>query len=96
MTQTVIFLVEVTLVLAAFGWLLTERVRSDRLALRRRVVVNLVGGQAVEAVLYARRGRLLVLRDAHLHEPGAQPVTVDGEMVLDRDRVEFIQVPGGP
>jgi len=63
-----------------------------RLALRRRVLVNLVGGKAISGVLWARRGPLLVLKDATLHEPGVQPVPVDGEVIVDRVRVDFVQV----
>ncbi|THV27933.1 hypothetical protein [Glycomyces paridis] len=63
-----------------------------RTLVRRRVVVNLASGRAFRAILWARRGRLLVLRDVVMHEPGAGPVAVDGETVIEVDRVEFIQV----
>ena len=59
---------------------------------RRRVVVNLAGGQAFEGILWARRGPLLVLRDVTMYRPGVAPSTVDGEVVVERPRVEFIQV----
>ena len=63
-----------------------------RTALRRSVVVNLDTDRAFRGVLWARRGRLLVLRSAVLLEPGADPAPVDGEVVIERGRVEFIQV----
>lgn len=61
---------------------------------RKRVVVNLRNGRAFEGVLYAQRGPLLVLKNATLHEPGAAPAGVDGEVVVERSAVDFIQVTG--
>jgi hypothetical protein len=82
-------LLAVVLVVAAVlaGWL----TRQNRLAVRRRVMVNLVDGKAVEGLLWARRGRVLVLKDATLHERGVDPTTVDGEVLVDRHRVDFVQ-----
>jgi small nuclear ribonucleoprotein (snRNP)-like protein len=65
-----------------------------RTLVRRSVIVNLKSGRAFEGVLYAKRGPLLVLRNATMHEPGAAPTTVDGGVVIERDQVEFIQVTG--
>lgn len=62
-----------------------------RTAVRKRVVVNLAD-KAISGILWAKRGPLLVLRDAKLHHPGAPEVPVDGEIVIERDRVEFMQV----
>lgn len=59
---------------------------------RRRVLVNLIDGRAFDAVLYAKRGPLLELRDAKLLEPGSEPVAVDGAVIIERPRVAFIQV----
>lgn len=67
----------------AFGW--------RRSALRRRVIVNLVGGGAIRGVLYAQRGPLLVLKNAELLEPNG-PRKVDGDVVVERVRVDFVQV----
>jgi hypothetical protein len=63
-----------------------------RTALRKRVVVNLPD-KAFRGVLWAKRGPLLVLRDAELLEAGREAVRVDGEVVIERSRVEFMQVP---
>jgi hypothetical protein len=57
-----------------------------------RVLVNLNDGRAFDAVLYAKRGPLLELRDARLLEPGAEPVVVDGAVLVERPHVAFIQV----
>ncbi|MFC5144284.1 hypothetical protein [Streptomyces aureoversilis] len=67
-----------------------------RTAVRRRVVVNLAD-KAFSGVLWAQRGPLLVLRDVELLEAGREPQRVDGEVVVERSRVEFTQVlaPGG-
>lgn len=62
-----------------------------RLAVRRRVVVNLAD-KAFSGVLWAQRGPLLVLRDVLLLEAGRAPQPVDGEVVIERSRVEFTQV----
>lgn len=69
-----------------FGWFPWRRT-----AVRRRVVVNLAD-RAFNAVLWAKRGPLLVLRDVELLEAGRAPQRVDGEVVVERGRVEFIQV----
>lgn len=56
-----------------------------------RVLVNLEDGRAFDAVLYDQRGPLLVLRNATLLTPDEDPVTVDGEVVIERMKVSFIQ-----
>lgn len=64
-----------------------------KIALNKRVVVNLTTGQAVEGVLWDDRGPLIVLKDARLHEGGgAGSVSIDGEVVVERDRISFMQV----
>lgn len=64
-----------------------------RTAVRKRVVVNLAD-KAFSGVLWAKRGPLLVLRDATLMQHGAADTPLDGEVVVERARVEFIQVAG--
>lgn len=63
-----------------------------RTMVHHRVVVNLDTGRTFSGVLWARRGPLLVLRDVTVHEQGLAPAAVDGEIVVERPRVEFIQV----
>lgn len=95
MTEYAVLLVAV-LALAACGWLAAERVASSRLAVRRRVVCNLASGQALSGILWRRRGRYLVLRSAELLEPGStRPQAMDGEAIVDRDVVLFVQQLGG-
>lgn len=62
-----------------------------RRLVRRAVVVNLDNGDAFRGILFEQRGPLLVLRNAEVVIPGgARPV--DGEVVVERARVTFIQV----
>lgn len=68
---------------AVFAW--------RRTAVRKRVVVNLAD-KAFSGVLWAQRGPLLVLRDVQLLEAGREAQRVDGEVVVERSRVEFTQV----
>jgi hypothetical protein len=65
-----------------------------RTAVRKRVIVNLPD-KAFKAILWAKRGPLLVLRDVELLEAGRAPQAVDGEVVVERSRVEFVQVLAG-
>jgi hypothetical protein len=65
-----------------------------RTAVRQRVVVNLAD-KAFAGILWAQRGPLLVLRDAELLEAGREPQKLDGEVVVERSRVEFTQVLAG-
>lgn len=79
---------------AAIGMHLFDRVAAARIGARRRVLVQLHSGRAFTGVQWRRRGRLLVLRNVEMLEPNNQPVTLDGEVVLDRGEVEYVQVAG--
>lgn len=65
-----------------------------RTAVRKRVVVNLAD-KAFTGILWAKRGPLLVLRNAELLEAGRPAQPVDGEVVVERSKVEFTQVLAG-
>lgn len=67
-----------------FGW--------RRAALRRRVLVNLKTDKALGGVLFAQRGPILVLKNAELHESGRPPVALDGDVIVERSNVDFLQV----
>lgn len=58
----------------------------------QRVIVQLDSGHAIEGVLVERRGTLLVLGDATVHEPGERGVKADGRSVVERSRVLWVQV----
>ena len=64
-----------------------------KVLLLRRVVVNLVNGTSIEGVLYRDPGNLIVLKNAVYHEPGAEPVPLDGDTVIERTKVLFVQAP---
>lgn len=61
-----------------------------RLAVRRRVMVTTIPGAAFHGILWARRGPWLILRDVTVHSDG-QAVPADGEVIIDRRVVLFIQ-----
>ncbi|WP_234321295.1 hypothetical protein [Streptomyces katrae] len=51
--------------------------------------------KAFAGVLWAKRGPLLVLKDATLMQHGAADTPMDGEVLIERSKVDFIQVAGG-
>ena len=59
---------------------------------KRAVVVATKTGRTFRGVLWARRWGYVVLRRVELLEPKAPPVAVDGEVVIERSNVDFIQV----
>lgn len=60
--------------------------------LNRNVLVNLRSGNAISAVcVYASR-ESLVLRGATVHQPDSEPAAADGEVLVDRSNVDFIQL----
>lgn len=65
--------------------------RAYRDLLADTLIVNLKTGRAFRGVLWAENGDLLVLRNVEMMEPGSQPVDVDGEVVVERRDIDFIQ-----
>lgn len=64
----------------------------SRYPVKRSVVVNTKSGRAFRGVLWAKRGPLLVLKNATLIEAG-MTTQVDGEVLIQRIDIDFIQVP---
>lgn len=64
-----------------------------KFALLRQVIVNLDDGSAIAGVLYRQAGPLIVLKNASMLEPGREPVSLDGDTLIERARVQFIQAP---
>jgi len=58
---------------------------------RHKVLVN-TRDAAFRGVLWAQRGAWLVLRNVDMLKPGGEAQPVDGELVLPRERVDFMQV----
>lgn len=71
--------------------LASQYVRAQRTVLRRQVLVSLDTGSAFRGLLWARRGRFLVLRDVQHLGANVEPVQMDGEVVVEQSRVEFVQ-----
>jgi len=64
---------------------------SWRTLVARRVVVNLKSGRGVDGLLIRKAGDLLFLRNATALEAGTAPAPVDGEAVIQRQDIDFIQ-----
>jgi hypothetical protein len=58
------------------------------------VVVNLIEERdtAVQGVLWRSRGPWLVLREASMLKPSLAPQAMDGDVLVHRSNVAFIQV----
>lgn len=69
-----------------------DRDRLLRARLREDVIVTMLDGSGWRGVLYAVDSRTVVLRAAEaLTENSRGPV--DGELLLSRDRIDYIQRP---
>jgi hypothetical protein len=86
----VAFLV-VLAVLAAWA-LLRGPVAWRRIVVARRVSISLKAGPSISGILIHQRGDLLVVAEARLLEEGSPPVPLDGEVVLERAAVSFVQL----
>jgi hypothetical protein len=62
--------------------------------LLRAVLVNLISERdtALRGVLWTSRGSWLVLKDVELLKGNSAPVDLDGEVVVHRTNVSFVQV----
>jgi len=58
----------------------------------KTVVINLTTGRAFRGAILKTFRDTLVVGNAELIEPGADPVPVPGTVVIERARVEFVQV----
>jgi len=62
--------------------------------MRKTVIVTLKSGMAFRGVLFDADPETIVLRNAEAVEAGTDlPVKVDGEVLIDRSQVEFMQRP---
>ena len=84
----ILLLAVLIVLIAAAAW----SVRPWRLVKARRVVVNLRSGQAIQGLLVRQSGPLLFLAEAELHEGPNNPVPLDGQAVVERQTVDFIQM----
>lgn len=58
----------------------------------RTCIVNLKDGQAIQGALWRSRGQWLVLRTCHALVEGQKAQSIDGEVVIHRENVLFLQV----
>jgi hypothetical protein len=86
----VVVLVGLAAVLA-IGRLALDWFYSWRTLVARRVVINLKTGRGVDGLLVRKAGDLLFLRNATALEAGAAPAQLDGEAVIQRQDIDFIQ-----
>lgn len=57
-------------------------------------MVNTKTGKTFAGVLWAKRGGLLIMKEATLlpEVPQGQPAKIDGELLIERSNVDFIQI----
>lgn len=68
--------------------------RLIRQRLRRRVVVTLKSGAAFRGLLFDVDRESVVLRDTeHLNDTARGPIPVDGELLVLRADIDYLQVP---
>lgn len=59
---------------------------------RRKVIVSLAAGNALQGVLWERHAEYLVLKGAELLEAGRDAQPLVGEVLVYRENVDWIQV----
>ena len=59
---------------------------------KRTVVINTKTERAFRGVLWRAGWRYMVLRNVEMIGPGREVTPVDGEVVVERNNVDFIQV----
>ena len=60
--------------------------------LNRTVLVNLCTGNALAGVCSYECGASLILRGVTVHTSDSEPAPADGEVLIDRANVDFIQI----
>jgi hypothetical protein len=69
-----------------------ERLFGTRYPIARRVLAHTLEGRTFRGVFWQLRAEFIVLRDVNMMVPGEQPVPIDGEVLVYRPHVTFIQV----
>lgn len=64
----------------------------QRYPTRRQVVVNTKTDRAFRGILWRKAWGYVVLRNAELVKAGGETVRMDGEVVIERSNVDFLQV----
>lgn len=89
--ELVVLALGVCSIAGAVLWHLTDLLWSRRLVARRRVLVQLDTGRAVVGTLWTTKANRIVIKNAELFEPGTEPTKMDGDVVIERARVEYVQ-----
>jgi hypothetical protein len=58
----------------------------------REALFNLKAGDTLSGVHWSTRGPWFTLRNASVLKPGQPPLAIDGDVVIHRDRIDFVQV----
>lgn len=66
-----------------------------RLTYAKKCLVNLKSGSAFRGFLIEATGSIIVLKGAEFIEPGSEIASVSGEVIIEKNNIEFIQVIGG-
>lgn len=85
-------LLALALALSVLAVVLARPSEWRSVAVSKRVLVSLRSGPSISGILIRTRGPLLILASATLHEEGAPAVPLDGEAVIERGHVAFVQV----
>ncbi|PHP52635.1 hypothetical protein BW737_008880 [Actinomyces ruminis] len=67
--------------------------RTYRHLIAANVIINLKTGTALAGALVKQSGPLLFLRNVTIYAEGREPQLADGEIVVERGEIEFIQKP---
>jgi hypothetical protein len=60
--------------------------------LYRAVIANLKDDTTIQGVLWSQQGAWLIFKDASLLKAAVPPTHIDGEVVVHRSNVSFLQV----
>lgn len=85
--------IAVAVAVAVFAAGVVWYLSAFRRLVRERVVVNLVDGSGFTGVVWAHHGRLVVLRDATTVDRDGRQTPVDGEAIIERHRILWVQRP---
>lgn len=63
-----------------------------KLAVSRRLIINLKSGETIAGLLVREDGPLLVLAKSTLIDEKGLPTTIDGQSVVERSNISFAQL----
>ena len=59
---------------------------------KRQIIVNTRSDKTFRGILWSKRFGYLVLKNAELLKAGGETVALDGELVIFKDNVDFLQI----